>query len=244
MVVNSWQAIRQSPWQMFVHRLRLAGALALVFSFLLASAPGRPLESTPVARAQGDRVIHVISNGWHSGLVVRVKDLPRREWAVTRDFPGADYLVISWGDAAFYQAKKVTLRIFLAALFLPTPSALHVVPVHGKIERAFAHSDLVRMTLSPAEFRRFTWHLGSAFVANANGKPRSIGPGLSAISRFYASHGAYYFPKTCNVWTARQLRYGGCKVMPPCALTADDLIWQAKRTGVHVQRKRRPADPF
>jgi hypothetical protein len=59
--------------------------------------------------------------------------------------------------------------------------------------------------------------------------------GLYGQSHFYRALGSYYFPKTCNVWTAGALKASGFAASTVTALTAENVLKQSRRFGRDVQ---------
>ena len=79
------------------------GACLVLFAFLptrpqVLKAPPPPLQDdAPV-------VVHVLSHGWNTGIVVKTADLAGRIPRLGERFRGYEHLEIGWGDAGFYQA--------------------------------------------------------------------------------------------------------------------------------------------
>jgi uncharacterized protein (TIGR02117 family) len=214
---------------------KMRGMLRLGFLLALAVAGLR------AAGAAETKPVWLVSNGFHSSLAVRARDVPFR-----REIAGqsrADALLIGWGAADFYRGK-VNPWTVLKATFTPSPSVLHVVPVRGPVARRFAHSDVVEFALSPAQFRILLRELDAAFARDARGQRAFISRGYFADSRFYQGRDRFYFPKMCNVWVAQRLRQSGVPVFVPTAMAANDLVWQAAKLGKRQGWKRRPPDGF
>ncbi len=84
---------------------RLAALLLLLALVVLAS--GCAAQSNPGAAPAADaqptmHLVHVVRHGWHSGIVVRAADVPEHAWPARREFIGAEYLEVGWGDRAYY----------------------------------------------------------------------------------------------------------------------------------------------
>jgi len=198
-----------------------------------------------VARVNADetRPIWLVSNGFHTSVAVRVRDMPRAVRELTND-RRADHLLIGWGAAVFYQARRVNLLVFCRATFLPTPSALHVLPFHGRVSQRFAHSDVVRFDVSPADLARAAGFLSRSVRRDSSGQPILLGPGHLPGSRFYAGRDTFWFPATCNVWCARVLRQAGLPFGLAKSIAASEVVWQSRELGRREQVLSAPLDAF
>ena len=240
-----WQDQRQNAlaprgWCSLTSLFRILFAGALFAA--LVSARADPPRALYAARTNKIPV-WLVSNGFHSSIAVplRASALPLRK--MTGD-ARAEFLVIGWGDANFYRATRVTPSMASKATFCPNPSALHVFPARGSIATRFAHSDVVRFEVSPAGFARLCAFIDHAFQRTPDGRPLLLGPGHLPGTRFYAGRERFYFPKVCNIWTAKALRSAGVPIFLPTAITAGDLVWQGEKAGRREQWKRLPLDGF
>ena len=188
----------------------------------------------PPAAGAPHKTIHVVSHGWHTGLIVSRADIPTNFWPAQRDFARFESLEVGWGDDGFYRADKITTIITLKALFWPTPSVLHVAGFNGPPEQTFSESKLVRVELSPEGFARLCRFIDSTYTRTAAGRTIPLGPGLYGTSEFYRANGSYCFLYTCNHWAASALREAGCPVTPLCSATSGCLIFQTRRFGTPV----------
>jgi hypothetical protein len=100
-----------------------------------AAAPIPPAVSTEAPPAA--RTLHVVSHGWHTGIVLRAADVPTDAWPARGDFPGAQYLEIGWGNRDYYQAADPGAWLALKAAFWPTPGVLHVLAFNGAVKGYF-----------------------------------------------------------------------------------------------------------
>lgn len=218
--------------------IRVCRALVLAAASLLAgcAAPGAPLH--PPAPGEPAKRIYLVNHGWHTGIALARADLPA-DWPPLADFPRARYLEIGWGDAAFYPAEYEDETVWLAlrALFWPTPSVLHVAAVEGELPAAFPASAIVQVDLTPGGFERLRAFIWGEFQLDGHGHPLPAGPGLYGESRFYHARSKFFFPRTCNYWTASALREGGVPMIPAFAVTAGSLLSQAARHGKVIQER-------
>ncbi len=215
-----------------------ARALPGIFTALLllvglaayAVTPIAPASSTVLTEpASAARTLHVVSHGWHTGIVLRAADVPADAWPARTDFPDAQYLEVGWGDRDYYQATDPGAWLALKATFWPTPGVLHVVAFDGAVERYFGAAEVIELTVSEAGLQRLIKHLRASHELDAAGRPVVLGPGLYGRSRFYASHERFHLFKTCNVWVASALREAGLPVTP--SINASALMARLRALG-------------
>ncbi len=185
-------------------------------------------------RSQSSHTVYVTGHGWHTGLVLRTDDVPAGVLPEVLDFQGSDFIEFGWGDEGFYRAKKISPGLVAKAALVPTPSVLHLASFDGRVEDFFSASDLVELSLDDAQFERLCEFLSATFD-RADETPANLGEGLYGRSRFYRANGSYYFPKTCNVWTAQALKAAGLPARPAASMTAESVLKQARRIGRDVQ---------
>jgi uncharacterized protein (TIGR02117 family) len=225
-----------------MHRVLLL-LLLLATATFSAGCLGPRRSLFPPAANVSPKTIHVVSHGWHTGIIVRRADIPTNVWPARRDFARFEFIEVGWGDDGFYRADKITTAITVKALFWPTPSVLHVVGFNSPPAENFPASKLIRVELSPEGFTRLCAFIEDAYTRTASGQTIPLGTGLYGHSEFYRANGSYYFPRSCNYWTASALRSAGCPATPLGAVTASCLMFQVKRFGTLVQPDRGSAPP-
>jgi uncharacterized protein (TIGR02117 family) len=180
-------------------------------------------------------VIYLVSHGWHTGLVLKRVDIPAALWPESRDFPEADYLEVGWGDWDYYQTPEPGLGLTLKAAFWPTASVLHVVGFHESVTEYFPTSEIIALKLSLSGLECLVAYIHDSYARDDAAKTAPLGKGLYGDSRFYPARGKFHLFNTCNVWTARALRAAGYPIGPFTAITANDLMSQARAFGKVVQ---------
>ena len=186
--------------------------------------PPRPSEATVI--------VHVVRHGWHSGLVIRRDQIPSEAWPEHTRFPAARFLEVGWGDRAFYQSPDPGIRVALEASLASEGSVLHVAGLDRPPAEHFAHAEITPVVLSARGADALARFVSRAYARDAAGRPIDLGTGLYPGSRFYAATGRYSLVYTCNSWIASALRAGGCPITPAWALTASNLMFQARRCGL------------
>ena len=226
---------------------RLALGLASLFALLVVAVVLTASFSDPAlypANEAESQTIHLVSHGWHSGLVI-----PRE--ALTGEGAGAALRTIAtrfraypeiefgWGEARFYRATptlaQFDLHLALAALFTPggRPGIVQVVGLAQDTRTSFPHSDIVPVRVSQAGLARLLARLDASFRLE-DGLPVEGGPGLYGPSLFYDGQGRFSAANVCNHWSARLLNAAGLPITPvldthPVGLLLD-LRWRAGLT--------------
>ena len=201
-----------------------AGCLGPVAS-LYPSRPGDP--STPV---------WVVDHGWHTGLVVERAAISPGLWPEQDDLAPAPYLEVAWGDAAFYRAQNPGVGLAVKAAFGSAGSVLHVVALPGPPDRIFAGPQVVEIRLSRPGGQALVRFVDESFARGERARAPRLGPGLYGTSAFYPARGRYHLLNTCNTWVADALRSAGVPITPAYAMTAGNVMWQARRLAIPASR--------
>ena len=216
----------------------LAGFAWVVW--LAACATG-PVSSPPAETRADTRTLHVVSNGWHTGIVIARSDLAAGQVPEVADVPDAAYLEFGWGDRDYYPAPRPTTGMALSAALAPTPSVVHLTGRdHPPAVPGSDGAEALSLTVSAAGLERLVARLDTVFD-RPPGMDRAtvVAPGLTPRSRFYAAHGSFHLFNNCNTWTARKLNAAGVPVATG-ALTADVLMRRLRLLG--AAEARTPAE--
>jgi uncharacterized protein (TIGR02117 family) len=175
----------------------------------------------------------LVKHTWHTSVAARLEDLGRDALPDpgVRDRPWVDF---GWGDEGFFQSDVMTMPLTLDALLTPGPAVLHVGTLDVAPPAYFDGQPVVTLDITSEGMRRLATYLRETYALDPSGRPVHTGhPGYYARgdSYFVRATGAYFFPNTCNVWTARALRAAGVPVSPALAVTAENLLFQASRVG-------------
>lgn len=202
--------------------------------FLLVVAlafTGTACAETPPTGASGaaasSRTIHLVSHGWHTGVVIRLADLPPGAWPESAALPRAEYVEVGWGDREYYQAADPGTWQALKAAFVPGPSVLHLVGFRLPVEQYFPASEVIALPVSDAALGQLVAHIRRHYARDASGAPIPLGVGLYGESAFYESVGDFHLFNNCNTWTARALRIAGIPMASH--LTARELMDEARQ---------------
>jgi len=217
------------------HIIDMPGVVAMVAIFVLAlTVLGQPSAAAAqpatggAGEAQAAVIVHVVSNGWHTGIVLARADLPAGAIPEAEDFPTAPYLEFGWGDAEYFPARNPSVGMALAAALTPTPAVMHLVGLPGQPRQVFPTAETIDVALSPDGFRRLVDYLEASFARGGARRAAAAAPGLYAYSRFYSATGEFHLFNTCNTWTARGLAAAGLAVTVSGTLRAEELMAQLR----------------
>jgi uncharacterized protein (TIGR02117 family) len=225
----------------------LAGAFAvLIVANALTARSADPMLWPPVSGAPTVE-IHLVSHGYHSGLVLpraAMEELASERGnvapiAVAQRFNSYRWLEIGWGDEGFYRSvpdvTSLTVRFALRALFLPgNASVVQVVGLISHPRVSFPGSDMVAITLSREGFARLVSQIDGGFARKPDGTvEEALGPGLYGPSLFYRGVDTFHIFNVCNHWVARLLSAAGLPTAPLLSALPQGLLLDLKwRSGL------------
>ncbi|MFO8030148.1 MAG: DUF2459 domain-containing protein [Cyclonatronaceae bacterium] len=219
--------IQGKPFAVFPSSYAVMAAAILLVA-CLSGCLGPVTELYPEDVEERPIPVYIVQVGWHAGLVVESGHLgdafPDHEM-----MPEAEYLKIGWGDDKYYPDPDPSFWLLLRATFWPSRSVLHVVGMDMPASDYFAGSDVVTLHLSAEGIEKLTGFVSRYFRRDDDGKPIYHTRGRYGNSAFFKARSRYYFPKTSNVWTARALRSAGVPITPVYAITARNVMRQAKK---------------
>jgi len=131
---------------------------------------------------------------------------------------------VGWGDAGFYQAEKITVKITLNAIFLPSETVVHLVGIQGNPIEYFSISKVNVVSLSDEGLKSLCAFLESSFERDKDDTLKMLGPGLYGDSQFYEGEGKYHLFNGCNKWTAKALYSGGVDIEPVFKITSASVM--------------------
>lgn len=211
--------------------------VADVMAFVHLEIPFWPTTAAPTTMAArslapeaADREVFLVEHGWHTGLIVETKDLSASDLPYFATLRRHRFLEVGWGDAAFFQADDPTVLMALDAMLTPGPSVLHVAAFDAPPADFFKGEVIHRLPLTSTGVANLGRFVARSFADQTSPEPAATSPGdHGADSRYVAANGSYYFPNTCNVWTANALLAGGLDVTPALAVTSRALLHQVRQ---------------
>jgi uncharacterized protein (TIGR02117 family) len=212
--------------------MRIAKKLICILLLILCSACAHN-EVAKINHEQKIIPIYVVHYDWHTGLIIRTKDILRKVIPEKQDFANAKYLEIGWGQRDFYRAKDYGSGLAFRALFIDNASTMYVHGIYTTPEEEYRHSKLVRLKLTKHNFDAMMQKISASFARNGAMQAKSIPHPYKLDSLFYDANGEYGVGNTCNHWTAEMLHYGGVEIEESwlLPLTASDVIKQASEYG-------------
>lgn len=165
------------------------------------------------AQADGTIFLYISNEGIHTQIIVPVKNeyfdwnqfLPLTQIGreATSDYK---YLSLGWGDRAFMLETPTSGSInpvtAFKALFLPTPSTLHVQGY--RVLPLNIETKCVK--ISGKNYLLLVSFINNSFQLDAAGKLMKISYGYDNSDSFYEAKGSYSILRTCNDWTAEALQ--------------------------------------
>jgi uncharacterized protein (TIGR02117 family) len=201
--------------------LRILGVAGV--AVWLAACGTAAVPPTPEDDGPADRVVYVLSNGWHTGLVVARADVPPGRIPEAADVADARYLEFGWGDREYYPAPRPTVGMALAAALTPSPAVLHLAGRDAPPRASAAGIEVLAVPLTATGLARLVVRIDEAFERPPGGRADAVAAGLYPGSRFYPARGEFHLFNTCNTWIADTLAAAGLR-LPPGVITADDLM--------------------
>lgn len=208
---------------------------------LLAMALLHGCAVRPVPPPREPRPLWLVSNGFHSAIGMRSRDAGPELRALAPDAP---WLLVGWGNSGFFLGRESGLGAMLRHGLLPERSVLHVVPVERPFAERFAHSDVIALRVEADGLAAALREIGGALARDARGQAIRVAPGYFPDSVFYRGREWFWFPKTCNTWTARVLARAGIPARSPTSFAASELVWRVEKYGHRQSRRHAPLDGF
>lgn len=203
----------------------------ILFTGCLSPVPGL----FPTRKGERTETVFVVNHGWHTGIVVPAEHLPTTARPAWTTNSSCKYLEVGWGDDGFYRADRITSGIALRAMFWRNPAVLHVVAMDKPPDKYFPYSGIIAITVGTNGFNHLCSYLSESYATNATGTHIDLGKGIYGNSRFYRGTGHYYFPNTCNKWTARALRTTGAPITPFYSIRAANVFNQSRNLGTVIR---------
>ena len=172
-----------SPWHFLTRRL-----VALICAAGLIGCAPIP---QPLAAAEGPLTytVRVISNDWHTGIVVPRASLPPQRVPEAADFPSALFLEFGWGDREYYPSPRPSLGTTLAAALVPTSAVMHLAGLQAPPEDAYPDSEVLTVRLTAAGLDRLLAEIDASFERGGGIRAEAVARGLYRESRFYPARG-------------------------------------------------------
>jgi len=204
-----------------------------------------PIEETPVRRMEvgmdakkappadprdPDVLIWMISDRYHTGLVVPFDWLLESGFVPPENFGQPRHVAMSWGNRDAYSAEGFDhpWKVF-RVLFTPTPSVMELIPVDWEVAEVLPNQRIWRKLVPREHGPALARFLNECGRTGDDGRPvvvceSSWGKGVQLESRH-----SYFIPRICNIWTLQALESVGCDFNAWRGITASGLIQQAEK---------------
>tara|TARA_B100002003_G_C14058881_1_gene509801 strand:+ start:58 stop:759 length:702 start_codon:yes stop_codon:yes gene_type:complete len=191
------------------------------------AAPGTPsADKAPGATVES--AVWVMSNGWHSEIILRRAHIPPDLIPEIAAYAEADYFAFGWGDALYYPARSPGLELAIKAIATPTPAVMHLTAIPTTPERYYLEAEVLRLPITAPGLKSLVRYIHDSFRRGAGKRALKTGPGLYRHSGFYPATGRFHLFNTCNTWTARGLMRAGLPVGLSRAIQAEALMRQLR----------------
>lgn len=192
--------------------------------------------SEPVAQLKTDRPpsthrVWVAHDSWHAAMIIRATDIPPETLPETRDFPGAEFFEISWGDAEYFPAPAAGISLAIKAALWSSGSVVHIVGFSGAIAKAYPNAQIIEIALPENGFRQLIGFVDDDLARTDFNKLATASPGLFSHSRFYPAKSNFSALRTCNTWIAEAFRAAGMPLRTAFVITASSLGRQLRPYG-------------
>jgi uncharacterized protein (TIGR02117 family) len=167
--------------------------------------------------------LYIVRHGWHTGIVIPSYQITSVLPSLRQRFGDMPFIEFGWGDKGFYQSKKVTAKLALKAMFIPTESVIHAVGVQDSPALYFSESEVVKLCLNAEENKSLIAFVAKSFLKHDN-KIIATKDGIYGDSQFYQAQGDYYLMNTCNKWTAKGLSSAGFDISTTFKLSANSVM--------------------
>lgn len=208
----------------------------LITLFMILTEPHGTLSARPdpdSAQVADRRMVYVIHESWHTGLIIRISDIQEPLLTLLEDVRGFPYVEFGWGDEEFFQSADPGVWTAVRAVAWPTPSVMHVYGFHSDPEKRAGAKSVYSVSLQTSDFEKFCGYITDSFKLDSLKNPQRTS--FYGSTYFYKANGDYHLFNMCNHWTARALEHAGCPVSSAGAFTAESVMDQVKKFGARIR---------
>ena len=209
-----------------VFMLTLMKYLSILFLVIGSLSGCRSVEEYTASTGSkvNSHTIHVVKHGWHTSIVLKKSDIDTLFPKLSRFFPNAHYLDISWGDKKYFMAPTGTAPLAVRAVLFPTNSVVRVLEYPGRLKSYFSQENMQTVRLSGSELQRMISFIKNTFKRNGDNRLMPV----DNEAAFFLGDQKYWGLRTCNVWVARALKKGGLSITPVFAFSANQVLRKVK----------------
>ena len=179
----------------------VAGLLA---AFVLSVLSTHPAPSVCPEK----KPVYVTTNGVHLSIIVPLNQLDTAFAEELQLTSGTRFVSFGWGDRGFYLTTPtwadLTLKTAFRALFLKTPSAMHID------DYRFRGNSWFELQLCPEQSGKLLAYIRKSLATDSCGRIIEIPhAGYTPTDRFFEANGHFSCFRTCNVWVNDALKTAG-----------------------------------
>lgn len=197
----------------------------------IAACASRSADLPPPTVDEPAYTVYIVQRDWHTGIAVRLADIPSGLWPEQADFRDATYLEAGWGDWDYYQAERPGLGTLTAAGLWPTRSVLNVERIPGSVPERYRCSHIIELRLATTRFQRLVRFIHDSFERGGAPRVAPLQSGVPGQSNYYPARGRFHLFNTCNAWVLRALQAAGYPVHTTFSMTAASLRARTKPFG-------------
>jgi hypothetical protein len=112
---------------------------------VLAACATVPRDEAPGLDDADAATVYVVRRGWHTDIGFAVRDLDGPLAAVAGNFPGADYLIVGFGDRGYLEARERGAADLLA--LWPGEGLMLATGIKAPPQQAFGADEVVELRL-------------------------------------------------------------------------------------------------
>lgn len=203
----------------------------LIFAALAAAALGfwywtgeQPAVRAPPPSPGDCERIELWNNGFHTDLIMPAALLPADHPLRQLD-PRARYILVGWGDEAFFRSDGTDMLLGAKALLPGGAVTMHVVYADVPVEQVYLPKDVTPLAISHAGAAALAKRFAETLILDSAGHAQIIEQGHAGPrSWFLKARGEFDLFTICNQWTARALRIAGVPVNAAFVYLGDWLV--------------------
>jgi len=199
----------------------------LVFILIQAGCAGvptradLPTEATPYT-------VFLIQDRWHTALLVEGPALLAHSTKLGRDFHDHKYLLVGWGDGAYFVEDHPGWSEAVKALVASDFPALQVGGRETNPPFGMQPEADIPLAITERGLQKLAAYIDRSIAADAQGRPIYLGRQDANLNLFYQATGSYGLFNNCNSWVVNALQAAELPISG-FNLTAQSVIDQAAR---------------
>jgi uncharacterized protein (TIGR02117 family) len=204
--------------------LRLFIVVTLLLIICLTFAATQPDTSGQKSSAAPTiKEFFVLQAGWHTGIVLRTRDVSPHDWPEIEHYLQHKWVDIGWGDERFYQHPGNPPLLAAKAILTPTSGALQVTGFEIYPLMLYnAESRLRRIEANGKQYELLCRAISNSFERDPEGN--LIASAFSTnTGNFFRARGKYHLFNTCNTWVVKCLKEAGYDVNTAGVITREHL---------------------